>query len=103
MNHGRSVKHHNRENDADDNTQSLGSPTTHELVHRVQKRTTSTVNQEDCWIPMLARARLTHIFKDAPVYTRGVHNHVVILVKSNQGSNYHNTTYALPERFLWAF
>ena len=98
MNHGRHVKHHNRKNDAEHNTQSVGSPPAHELVCSVQKRKTSAVNQENRWIPMFARARLTHIIEDAPGYTRGVHHHVVVLVKRDERAKDDDTAYADPKQ-----
>ena len=98
MNHGRHVKHHNRKNDAEHNTQSVGSPPTHELVRSVQKRKTSAVNQENRWIPMFARARLAQLLKPEPPNTRGVHRDVVVLVKRDERAKDDDTAYANPKQ-----
>ena len=101
MNHGRYVKHHNGKDDAEHNTQSVGSPPTHELVRSVQKRKTSAVNQENRWIPMFARARLAQLLKPEPPNTRGVHRDVVVLVKRDQRAKDDDTAYANPKQRGW--
>lgn len=99
-NHRRKPKHDTRKNDSEHNTCGKGPPPSQELIPCIHERKTRPVDKEYRRVHVFAGARLARIIKDAPRYTWGVFEHVVPLVKCDEGPKDNGTTYTLPERGL---